>query len=312
MSIQNEEMDYLLDPKVKTFLTVCQTKNYTHASEILHITQPAVSQHIAHLEALLHVKLVTFDKRKLQLTDAGVYFRDAMQTLAHDSTLVVARTRQVEHDKAVDVCLGVTLTAGEYMVAPALAQVMKAHPHWNFSVEVYDTQVLLDHLRAGSIDCAIVEGVFDTSCTTFDVFTHESLVCICHPDHPLARGTYDLAQLIEHPLLVREEGSGSRAVLEGALAAHNLSCESFASCTTVGSVGMIKQLVHAQVGISFVYESAVAREFDTGQLARISLCEDIAHDICFIRLPESVHEDFYQECFQALLEAYHECRTKEC
>ena len=66
----------MLDFRVETFLTVCRTMNYTRAAEELNITQPAVSQHIAHLERDYGVPLFAYRNKKLQLTDAGALLRE--------------------------------------------------------------------------------------------------------------------------------------------------------------------------------------------------------------------------------------------
>ena len=82
----------MLDFRVETFLTVCRTMNYTRAAEELNITQPAVSQHIAHLERDYGVPLFAYRNKKLQLTDAGALLRDALSTMAHDERLLRDRT----------------------------------------------------------------------------------------------------------------------------------------------------------------------------------------------------------------------------
>ena len=56
----------MLDFRVETFLTVCRTMNYTRAAEELNITQPAVSQHIAHLERDYGVPLFAYRNKKLR------------------------------------------------------------------------------------------------------------------------------------------------------------------------------------------------------------------------------------------------------
>ena len=83
----------MLDFRVETFLTVCRTMNYTRAAEELNITQPAVSQHIAHLERDYGVPLFAYRNKKLQLTDAGALLRDALSTMAHDERLLRDRMR---------------------------------------------------------------------------------------------------------------------------------------------------------------------------------------------------------------------------
>ena len=85
----------MLDFRVETFLTVCRTMNYTRAAEELNITQPAVSQHIAHLERDYGVPLFAYRNKKLQLTDAGALLRDALSTMAHDGR---ARGAVAGHD----------------------------------------------------------------------------------------------------------------------------------------------------------------------------------------------------------------------
>jgi len=67
----------MLDFRIKTFLTVCETMNYTKASQILNITQPAVSQHIQYLEQQYHVVLFKHEGKKLILTNEGKLLRKA-------------------------------------------------------------------------------------------------------------------------------------------------------------------------------------------------------------------------------------------
>ena len=70
------------DFRVKTFLTVCRTLNYTRAAEELALTQPAVSQHITYLEREYGAKLFTYHRKKLELTPAGRVLRDGLATMA--------------------------------------------------------------------------------------------------------------------------------------------------------------------------------------------------------------------------------------
>ena len=61
----------MLDFRVYTFLAVCEYMNYTRAAEALHITQPAVSQHIRYLENMYQVKLFLAEGKKIHLSPAG-------------------------------------------------------------------------------------------------------------------------------------------------------------------------------------------------------------------------------------------------
>ena len=98
------------DYRVKTFLTVCRTLNYTRAAEELALTQPAVSQHITYLEREYGAKLFTYHRKKLELTPAGRVLRDGLATMAHDDVLLHERIEEVAHGATVKLRIGMTLT----------------------------------------------------------------------------------------------------------------------------------------------------------------------------------------------------------
>ena len=277
----------MLDFRVETFLTVCRTMNYTRAAEELNITQPAVSQHIAHLERDYGVPLFAYRNKKLQLTDAGALLRDRMRSSATGAR--------------VELSLGMTLTAGEYLVAAPLADYLRRHPELHVAARSGGTSELLALLNAGEIDCAFVEGFFDKNAYAWDVFRTERLVCVCAADHEFAARPVRVEDLFDERLIVREPGSGTRAVLEHALAAQNLTVDGFAQASVVESLDVIKILVEHDLGISFLYEAAVARELAAGTLRVIDL-EGLAilHYIAFIRLKNSVFEREFQNLFADL------------
>lgn len=289
------------DFRVKTFLTVCQTMNYTRAAEELALTQPAVSQHITYLEHEYGAKLFTYHHKKLELTRAGRVLRDGLATMAHDDRLLHEHIAEVAHGAAIPLRIGMTLTAGEYVVAAPLVRYLADHPEIRATVRSGGTKHLLELLRAGDIDCAFVEGFFDKSSLVGDTFRTEQLVCICAADHHLAQKPSSLEDLLGERLILREEGSGSRAVLEHALAKHNLSPAAFADSCVVESLDIIKIFVAGDLGISFVYEAAVERELQAGTLRIVPLPgEPIDHDISFVRLPHSIFEDELHALFEDL------------
>lgn len=289
------------DFRVETFLTVCRTMNYTRAAEELNISQPAVSQHIAHLERAYGAPLLVYRNKKLLLTEAGILLRDALSTMAHDEKLLRERVRGAATGARVELAVGMTLTAGEYLVAAPLADYLGRHPELHATVRSGGTSELLELLDAGEIDCAFVEGFFDKNAYAWNTFRTERLVCVCSADHAFAAQPVRVEDLFGERLIVREAGSGTRAVLEHALAAQNLTIEGFAHASVVESLDVIKVFVEHDLGISFLYEAAVARELAAGTLRVVELeGPAIEHDIAFIRLKNSVFEAEFQELFDDL------------
>ena len=282
----------MLDFRVNTFLAVCRTLNYTRAAEELSITQPAVSQHIAHLERLYGAKLFRMRGKKPQLTEAGELLCRAFRTMAHDELVLQGRVAELAHRQAIALNVGATLTAGAYIVARPIGRWLARHPEARIEIRSGDTHELLAQLDEGAIDCAFIEGPFERQDYRCDALCTERLACVCAPGHPLAGTTVPVDALLGERLVVREPGSGTRAVLENALTARNLSIGSFSHVSTASSIDIIKALVEEGAGISFLYRAAVRAELAEGRLAEIGLeGAPIEHDIAFVRLAGSAFDD---------------------
>ncbi|MEF9841471.1 MAG: LysR family transcriptional regulator [Raoultibacter sp.] len=289
------------DFRMQTFLNACRTTNYTRTATELNITQPAVSQHIAALEKHYHAKLFTYHNKKLSLTRAGTMLRRVAMTTEHDERVLCERITST--DTAVkQLSLGMTLTAGEYLLATPLARYLKNNPKTQAHLISDGTENLLAMLRANTIDCALVEGYFDKSDFYWSVFCREELVALCAPHHRFATPTpTSLDDLLEEHLLIREQGSGTRAVLEHTLQGHNLSLAAFAQQTEITSLNIIKTFVAHDLGITFLYEAAARRELNAHTLIKIPLeSAPIEHDITFVCLKGSVFQEELQTMFDAL------------
>lgn len=149
----------MLDFRMETFVTVCKYMNYTKAANALHITQPAVSQHMRHIEEEYGVKLFEFQGKKLFLTKDGRALLNMAVTWQHDDQ---ALRRKFQENAAGQrhLIFGVTLTIGEYVIGDYLAGYMKKHPHTQIRLTIANTEGLLKKLDEGEIDFAVVEGYF--------------------------------------------------------------------------------------------------------------------------------------------------------
>lgn len=291
----------MLDFRMQTFLTACRTLNYTRAAEELSITQPAVSQHISFLEREYGTKLFMYKSRKLSLTSAGKVLYETACGMEHEERLAREAIAQIGSKKE-RFAIGVTLTAGEYILARPLASWLKSHSEAEVTIVQESTERLLDRLRAGTIDFALIEGYFDKKDFDWRVLRKENLTAVCSPDSELAKKVgLGFGDLLGERLIVREKGSGTRAVLEHALNQSNLTASDFAQCTEIGSLNIIKEFVAAGYGIAFLYEAAVAAELASGALARIDLAEPAAaHEITFICLKGGVSRNRIRDVFEEI------------
>ena len=258
----------MLDPRLHTFLILCETMNYTRAAERLCLTQPAVTHHIHFLEQHYHVRLFSYKGKTLRLTEQGVKLRDLVRPLWVNSEKI---EEIMATPSPVFLRIGATRTIGEYRMAPLCSRFLRAHPGASFSLTVDNTQALLRLLEAGKLDFALVEGFFDQDKYESRLLKQESFFGICAPHHPLAGQKVALSAVLQERLFVREAGSGTRAVLEQALRQQNRTVRHFASLAVVSDFSTIKALVMEGLGISFVYAPVAERELQNQALARFDL-----------------------------------------
>ncbi|MDQ0361925.1 LysR family transcriptional regulator [Breznakia pachnodae] len=290
----------MLDFRMETFLKVCEYMNFTHAADALNLTQPAVSQHIKYLEEEYETSLFVRDKKKLVLTSAGKILRSSLETMRNDETTLKQRM-QASLDGRKVLTFGVTMTIGEYAIVDALANYIKLHPDTDIKVRYGNTQKLLSYLHNGEIDFAIVEGYFNTGDYDTRIYKSEEYIAVASKTHKFSKSIKYLKDLTSERLLVREHGSGTRAILSKTLAIKNLSVNDFKHIVEVGNIHTIVNLLCQDCGISFLYKSAVEEELNTGVLKKIPLTDFVVmHDFTFLWNKDSAFSEEYESIFKEL------------
>lgn len=287
----------MLDFRMETFLAVCQCMNFTRASEQLNITQPAVSQHIRFLEKHYNTKLFRYEGKKLRLTGAGEILRNASLTMMHDELSMQSEMQKSEETE--EIRFGATRTVGDVLMGKILENYLKNYPESGIHMIVGNTKELLERLDEGTIDFALVEGFFKKSEYDYQKYSDENYIGVCSPDYQFHETPETVENLFQERILLREEGSGTREVLERWLDSQNLSIRDFRQTMEVGSLQTIRELTKAGCGITFLYEAAVKEELKDGILQKIPLKDfHVSHEFAFIWRRGSIYADRYREIFQ--------------
>ncbi|MBO5277884.1 MAG: LysR family transcriptional regulator [Lachnospiraceae bacterium] len=290
----------MLDFRIETFLTVCQCLNYTRAAELLNITQPAVSQHIRYLEEQYDTRLFRQKGKRMELTESGEMLKQTALSMQHDLIHLKKEIAQ-EAGKRKKLCFGATLTIGEHMVPERLPYLMKCYPGLSVQLCVANTTELLQKLNQGELEFVIVEGNFPKQEYEYELYKQETFIAVCSSQHVFDRTPDSLERLLTETLVIREEGSGNREIVERILQGRNMSLEDFAGCIEVNDIQSIKELIRCDAGIGFLYRSAVQKELLQGDLREISLSDfQVRHDMAFIWMKDSVFGDYYRECAKLL------------
>lgn len=274
----------MLDFRLESFLSVCDTMNYRKSAQMLHITQPAITQHIHFLEGKFGCKLFVYENRLLKKTDQARILEQYARTMqAQEERLL----RQLQDSRIQSLSIGATKTIGERVIGEYVERFLRKPEH-ELSLTVDNTQNLLELIDRSALDFALIEGSFPKEKYGHRLFSRERFVGICAPEHPFAGREVTLPELVNETLICRENGSGTRAILENLLTEYNESISHFRRHITISTFSVILDLVRKNLGVSFVFE-ILAR---SSGLATFSLeGSNIQREFNFIYLKNSGHEE---------------------
>lgn len=275
-----------MDTRIKTFLTLCRTRNYRKTAELLYITQPAVTQQIQSLEREYEVKLFSYDGRQLTQTPEGeILERYAAAWRYSEQEL----RKELSGSRRIKLRIGATKTVGDYVIGEKLAACL-ARPEVTVELVVDNTRRLLELLEENELDFAVVEGFFDKAHYGSRLLKREKFTGICSLEHPFAGRHVSLSELFSETLFLREKGSGTRRIFEQQLEALGYYTEAFKRVSCISSFALIKEMVERKLGITFAYRSVI-REGE--KLAPFFISETpCSHEYNFVYLRHTEAEHY--------------------
>ena len=290
----------MLDFRHETFLTLCSCESFTKTAELLHMTQPAVSQHIKYLEEVYGCKLFDTSNRKIKLTEQGELLKEfttsVLSDIKHFKENIVSINTDILQFK-----FGATLSIGEYVMPDILSNLLTTYPDMKVHMTVANTQTLLDQLNNGELDFAIVEGLFDKSKYDTTLFSQENFIPVCSPLSEDANREVTIKDLTKSRLILRESGSGTREIFENILQKNNYSLDAFNKVVEVSNMSAIKKMVSNNLGISFMFEVVARKEIESNTLSRINLSNYTEQrEFNFVYLKNSYFRDRIMNIYQLL------------
>ena len=268
-----------MDPKLHTFLTLCQTMNYRLAAEQLHLSQPAVTKQIQSLEQALQTKLFLYDGHTLHKTEKCLLLeRYAISQQYQFQELQLA----IADKKRLKLRVGATKTIGDYVLIDAIKGYLRDPGH-ELSLVVDNTKHLLQMLDENRLDFAVIEGTFSKTKYDSYLLRMEPFVGICAKNSPLSGKHLTIEDLLKETIIVREEGSGTRRIFEERLTASGYGLNDFSREVSISSYVSIKALVAVGVGISFLYRSVVADADDIGTFTIDGITEPHPFHVVYTR-----------------------------
>jgi len=256
---------------LRVFLTVAEHEHITRASEELVLSQPAVTKIIQHLEQETGLELIERRGRRIVLTQAGKILQGyARRLFALEREMEGALT--ILHDVEVgDVTLAASATTGVYLLPPIVAQFRARYPQVTLRVTILNSHEIVEQTVNWMLDIGLVEGDPSMLPPTLasHVFARDELVLVVAPAHRWSSLRWlEPVMLRDGELLLREEGSGIREVIEHALLLQDVR---ISPLLTLPDNEAIKQMAISGVGAAILSVFAVRRELASGELVRIPI-----------------------------------------
>jgi len=251
------------------FHAVAQAGGISRGAERLHVSQPAVSKQIKELEDALGIRLLERLPRGSRLTDGGKLLAQYVQRMAVVEEETARAIDEFRGLKRGRLAVGASTTIGAYLLPQVFGEFHRQHPDIELQLEIANTETIQNQLMAGSIEIGLTEGLMEAEHLDSEVFHEDELVAIAPRGHLLLKQKRVTArELCREPFILREAGSGTRAVVERALGKRGLTVKPVLS---LASPEAIKRAVIAGVGIAIVSRLAISCELQIGSLAVIPI-----------------------------------------
>lgn len=253
-----------MEQHLLVFKDVAETKNITLSAKKLHMSQPSISLQIQNLENQYGARFFDRTNKGVTLTKEGEIFYAHVRSVLDILTNAKEQINALAKGQRGLIYLGATLTIGEYILPNILAFLYKTNPDVDFKVKIANTESISQDVLEKKIHIGLIEGpVPRHKDLNVEKFWEDELVVVVPCCHTWAsRKTITLAELPHERMVTREDGSGTRKVMEMALRERGLDPEHLNISMELGSTHAIKQVVSAGLGITIISALTVNREGD--------------------------------------------------
>lgn len=251
--------------QLEIFATVAEYKKMNLAASNLYIAQPTVSQTIIDLEKEYDTVLFERHNKELKITPAGtLLLKRAKEIIALHEGLE-QEMKNLHEQRPLKI--GATLTIGNTLISELVSLLIKEHPDIDVSVYIDNTRLLEHRMMHNELDLALVEGVILRKEIQTEPVFHDRLEIICGCEHPFAQKTsIQIEELANQNFIMRERGSGTRAIFENLMLAHHVPfITKWESCSSSAIIDAVRH----NLGLGIVSYRCV-KEYD--QNGEVKIC----------------------------------------
>jgi len=258
--------------KIETFLCAAESPSLSEAAKKLHRSQPTVSHQIKVLEQELGAALFMRRSTGLQMTEAGRLLIPWARRLLHDTKELKDMMASLQEGITGELRISCSTTAGKYILPQLAARFCKQYPAIKVRILACGPEHAALNLLEGEADIGVVSTEVNGTSLESQVFFRDQITLIAPADHSwLSRSSIEPQEILEEPLILREQSSGTRRVVLEELAKFDIGLDDLNVFMKLGNAEAIVRTVAAGYGVSFVSKLAAAYPLDRGNIVDVRI-----------------------------------------
>src|ERR1700677_59993 len=244
---------------LKVFCDLAETESFTKAAQINNVTQSAVSQQISSLERQFKSLLIERSKKKFRLTREGQVLYEYSKQIIQTYDSLHNRLQEIKDIISGTIRVATIYSIGLHDLPPYLKKFLKAFPTVNVHVEYRRANQVYEDVLGNVVDLGLVAYPARDPKIELVPLRKDTLVLICHPQHPLARAkSVKLAQLAGQKFVSFEPDIPTRKAIDKVLKDHHVEVQTVMEFTNIKRV---KRAVETEAGISLVPQAPLRRKW---------------------------------------------------
>jgi DNA-binding transcriptional LysR family regulator len=290
--------------RLNVFIQVAATLSCSEAARRLHLSQPTISKHIQNLEAELDVKLFEREGMQMQITNAGMTLLPWARKMVRQSTEIQQMMQSMQDSVVGQLRIACTTTAGKYVLPHLAGRFHQRYPGVQIFIQPCIRQEMTARLLSEDADLGVVSSEVKENDLECQYFFTDYISLIVPESHPFSkRDSIEPADLLDVPIILREQTAGTRRVLQSELAKYDISFDEMNVLMEVGNSEAIVFAVAGNLGVSFVSRMASAYARVWGCVVDVPVEGlNLERRICIARRKLS-HPNLVRDAFWAFIHA---------
>lgn len=249
--------------QLESLVHIIELKSFSKAAEKMFVTQPTISNNLMNLEKELGTMLINRKKNNITQTESGKILYKYAKDILNIRDQAVFDIGKYEGKIEGTLNIAASSIPEQYILPKIMKNFQEIYPGITFRIKHRDSNQVINELLNGDIGCGIVGAKYDHEGLEYVDFCQDKLVLIAphNSDYPWSQEEeMDLSFIRKQPLIMREEGSGTRHILERALKEKGVLSKDLNILSSIESNETIKQMVELGMGVSFISEMAIRNE----------------------------------------------------